>query len=67
MIVILQGQMVPLENLATAQSYSSRASCYADAAARAQAIRAAGVRGKYLCERDREPDAELARERIVWF
>ncbi len=61
------GPPEPMESLATALAFRTREACYAEAARRAAVIKSARVHGRYLCMYDREPDAQLRRERIVLF
>jgi len=66
-ILLVNGEPRPAEGLSY-ESFSTRSACMATAARRARSMRdMADARGSYLCMYAREPDAALARERVVPF
>lgn len=67
MVLALSTGPHQLTNLTLAMAFPTRAACYAEAAARAEAIQETGTHGRYMCMRAHESDAGLAAEPKVDF
>jgi len=66
-ILVANGQQIPLADVALNNAYPSRAACLADGRRRVGGMRSAGGRGRYLCMYEGESNAALRHETKVAF